>query len=56
MNTEKTDTDECLNCNNEVVIYKGWVTIEHDRIISVNADWRCPNCGQTGKVDIGGRG
>ena len=54
MNTEKIDTDNCPNCSSTVSIPKGWITFRNDRIVSINADWRCPECESTGKIDIGG--
>jgi len=33
MSTEKIKTDECPNCGKRVNIYKGWITIENNRII-----------------------
>jgi len=46
--------DPVIFSGKRVNIYKGWITIENNRIISVNADWQCPECDETGKVDIGG--
>lgn len=53
MSKNKIDTDECPHCGKKVNIYKGWITVENNRIISVNADWQCSECEETGKVDIG---
>lgn len=54
MNTEKIHTDSCPNCNHQVIIPNDWITIKNDRIASIDADWRCFKCGDTGKLDIGG--
>lgn len=54
MNTEKFHTDNCPNCDNQVIIPNGWITIRDDQITSIDADWRCPECNETGKLDIGG--
>jgi len=54
MNTEKIATDKCPNCNGQVKIPEGWATFRDDRIISIDADWRCPDCDEIGKMEIGG--
>lgn len=54
MSKEKTDIDECPNCENDVVIYKGWATFEEGSIdILSGAKWHCPECEETGKIDSG---
>ena len=53
MNTE-IETDDCPHCKNQVIIPNGWITFRNDRIVSIDADWRCPECNETGKTDIGG--
>jgi len=54
MNTEKIHTDSCPNCGNQVIIPNGWITIREDQIASIDADWRCPECNESGKMDVGG--
>ena len=54
MNTGKIHTDDCPTCGNQVIIPKGWINIRNDRIASINAVWRCPECESTGRLDIGG--
>lgn len=52
MTKEQTDIDECPNCSSEVIIYKGWITFDEDRRLIPNADWRCPDCGEEGQLDV----
>lgn len=54
MKTEKIHTDKCPNCDNQVIITKGWATLRNNSISSIDADWRCPECNKTGKLYIGG--
>ena len=49
MNKRKSETDECPNCGKDLT-YEGFVTFKGERIVSVVADWRCPECGNTGKI------
>ena len=51
MNEKKTETDECPNCGSDLT-YEGFVTFKGERIVSLVADWHCPECGKEGRVNV----
>lgn len=43
----------CPECGSAVVIYKGWDNFRETKIeILKGANWCCPNCGETGKLNV----
>ena len=50
MSEKKTEADECPDCGSDLT-YEGFITFKEERIVSVVDDWRCPECGNEGRVN-----